>query len=251
VRNYTIAVGSPFETAGGGNAGTVWIFKTPNGTAEEDYLPQEQLIPDASAGGDELGSQVYLDFSRVVVAGPSKNLDQAGANHGGAWTIDYNETLQEWNETGLFAPSDLEGSDEFGSSMIVQANFLALGGPRNNGDVGSNAGAAYAYWYNATDYTWVAIQKLVPDETVPEDKVGSAVGLYCDSLFVGAEGDEGNTGTVYWYNKNQTFAEEVACVEETVPGCAWWNIFCWFWRLIFGAPAAPESTCPVVFDPCL
>jgi len=273
VRNYTVAVGSPFETTVSGNAGSVLIYSSSDddGTSET-YSFQQQLIPNATAGKDELGSQVYLDYSRVVISAPVKNVDGFSANTGGAWVFDRNENdTADWIEGGFFTPDDLAGNDQFGSAMVVQANYLAIGSEFHNGGNGQDAGAVYAFFYNTTEETWEQVQKLVPDAVVANDRLGSAVGLYCDSLFLGASGDNGGSGVVYWYQRNEELARELAsateCNDDPIPirtcgwwefwcdpyQCGWWEIFCWLWSWLFGTPKQPEP-CPEVeeiFDPCV
>ena len=281
-RNYTIAVGSPFEQtdSGGGNAGTVLVFAKPPPPADdqeegaavttETYQFQEQLVPDETAGGDNFGSQAYLDYTRVVASAPVKNVaGLSGANSGGAWSFDQQESEENandivWQQTGFFAPSDLAGNDRFGSSMVVQANYLAVGAEYHEGAIGSEAGGVYAFYYNTTKESWEALQKIVPAETVAGDRVGSAVGLYCDSLFVGAPGDANDQGTVYWYQRNEELAAEIGCNDDPVPvrDCWWdlfgifcdpydcgWDILCHIWNWLF--PVEQPEPCPPVFDPCV
>ena len=172
-----------------------------------------------------------------------------------------------WNETGFFVPPDLDGNDKFGTSMVVQANYLTIGSELHDGDIGQEAGAVYAFFFNDTEKNWEQIQKLVPAGTEIDDNVGSAVGMYCDSLFVGAQGESSDTGMVYWYNRNATLAEELTCNDDPVPirecnfldnlffgcdpySCRWWEPLCWLSVMFFGSPEQPEP-CPEVFDPCV
>lgn len=248
-RNNTIAVGSPLEAAGGGNAGTILIYtKNVSDETNDNWVFQEQLIPENSAGGDNFGSQVYLDFSRVVAGAPLRGT--GGGNSGGAWSFGFNATTEEWVEEQLFAPDDLGGNDNFGTEMVTQANFLAFGVALHN----SEAGAAYPYFYNDTSEEWEELEKLVPPGTADNDRVGSSVGLHCESLFVGAEGVSSDTGRVYLYKQNKTFAESLVCVPEIEypEPCKWWRLFCRLKRRFHGEPdPIIIKECPEIFNPCV
>lgn len=100
----------------------------------------------------------------------------------------------QFQMTKLLA-SDGEQEDRFGFHVAVSGK-VALVGAYKDDDNGENAGAAYVYRFNGTD--WVEEAKLLASDGDQEDWFGQYVGLSGDVAIVGAYRN-GPTGSAYFF----------------------------------------------------
>ena len=95
-------------------------------------------------------------------------------------------------------------NNEFGVSISLSADYLAVGAPGSN-ENGFNRGSVYVYdLANANQVT-----KITASDGTDHDKFGQVIALSGNTLFVGSDGDDdngSNSGSVYVYdlaNSNQ------------------------------------------------
>lgn len=178
---------APQQAAG---TGAVYYF-TGGGAA---WVEQQKLT--GNAAGDVFGS-IDWDGTTLVVGSPG-----AFASLGRVDTFlrvgGFFNPAQQLAATGGVA------GDQFGSSVAVAADFLAVGAIA----VGATVGAAYVFRFAAG--TWTQAQQLaMPDPTAGANFFGSAVSMFRGTggafswLIVGALGRGGGfgvgNGAVYYY----------------------------------------------------
>jgi uncharacterized repeat protein (TIGR01451 family) len=94
-------------------------------------------------------------------------------------------------------PADLQPGDQFGASVSLSGNWLAVGAPVGDGNV-RDSGVVYLFQRNGS--TWVQQAKLDATDAAKGDQFGFSVSLSGTKLVVGAPGDSdrGSTsGSVY------------------------------------------------------
>lgn len=156
------------------------------------------LYPSENASGLRFGVETAIYDNTIAVASESSTLPP---NLGMVYVFSQeNETLTQQN---AFYPDDAESSDQFGKSISVSEEFIAVGSPLH--DTGfTNDGAVYMY--RKINNVWSFFQKITPDDAVSGKQFGSYVKIQGNSMFIAAPNDvnvEG-IGSVYVYTFNDT-----------------------------------------------
>ncbi len=197
--------------------------------------------------GDAFGRSVSLDGNRLAIGAPNDDgsidgLGDAGAVYlftfadagfGGA-------TLQATIGHGYVGgknlwPTEIEADDQFGFSVSLDGNRLAVGNPGDDGVSNTNAGAGAVYLFSFADslFGGGALEAIIGSGYTggknfsiaaldPDDLFGISVSLDGDRLAVGAQGDSGfsnaetASGAVYLFS----FASGLfdGAVQEAVIG---------------------------------
>ncbi len=217
VSGDTVVVGDRFEssTTNGVNStpvrtsklvGAAYVFVRSGST----WVQQAYLKPPEGGLGDWFGCSVAISGDTVVVGakhedGSAKTVDgipddratSAGAayvfvRHGGAWT-----------QQAYLKSSNAERGDQFGHSVAVHGDVVAVGAPyEDSSTTGVNtvadeealgSGAVYVFRRNGSVWTQEAYLKA--SNAGSNDLFGWSVSIFGDGLAVGARfEDSGSTG---------------------------------------------------------
>src|SRR5262245_28520066 len=168
-----LAVGTPTHDVGAAtDAGAVYVFDLRTG-ALLSFLTK----PGSLATGDNFGAAVALSGSTVVVGAPG---DDSGATDTGSAFVFAARTGRFIQ--GLLNPTPL-GSENFGSSLAVEADTLVVGAP---GAVVSGVRAGEAYLFDLTTGTRIATMSN-PAPLAFAD-FGRSVAISGDRVLIGAPG---------------------------------------------------------------
>lgn len=125
-------------------------------------------------------------------------------------TVPAQETLI--TEDDKVRPSDGPLGFEFGLSIALENNILAVGAPQGDTDncspAASCTGAVYIFQRNPAG-DWSEVQKLTSSDAEPNDAFGSSVSINGGILVVGAIHEDGscfgvcNRGAAYVFEKNE------------------------------------------------
>ncbi|HEX2573340.1 MAG TPA: cadherin-like beta sandwich domain-containing protein [Polyangia bacterium] len=207
----TLAVGAPGESSSAigidGNqadnskpgSGAVYIFiRSGNGWAQQAYIKASN--PDA---GDGFGVSVALSGDTLIVGAPGESSGSSGvggdqtsnvASSSGAAYV-FVRTGTTWTQQAYIKSPDPDTDDQFGTSVAVDGNTLAVGARWEsssatgiNGDIFNNSlqqsGAAYVYVRSGT--TWSLQAYVKASNTGAGDEFGDSIALSGDTLAVGA-----------------------------------------------------------------
>ena len=199
----TLAVGAHRKD---NSTGAVYIF-TRSGTS---WTEQARLRPTDVAAGDVFGANVALVGDTLVVGAPYKN---SGA---GAVYV-FSRSGTNWTEQACLTASNAAANDNFGSSLALSGDTLAVGAFGKN----SNAGAAYVFSRSGT--SWTEQARLTALNAAANDNFGSSLALSGNTLAVGAPIKDTSTGAVYVFNRSGTNWTEQACL--TASNAATYNCF--------------------------
>lgn len=177
----TIVVGAYLDTVGGNLAqGAAYVFVMPAG-GWHDMTETAKLTASGGQPYDVLGFSVALGGNNVFVGAPGVTDDR------GAVYV-FTEPADGWQnmtQTAKLTSSDAQMYDNFGSSVAISANTLAVGSPYANNN-GSDAGAVYVYtqsgpvWRNGTQNA-----KLVASDPVNLAKLGYSVAIQNNTIVAG------------------------------------------------------------------
>ena len=193
IKDDLLIVGAPRADANGTDSGAVYVFKNDGGTwvQFEKILNPATVTPD----GDFFGASVALDGDRIVVGAPRADPGIAGAVYA------FVDTGTAIVPDGVIAPLDLMPGDEFGTSVAIDGDEVAIGAVF--GDDGADADTGALYLYERITGVWTETGRFVRG-VATRDRFGQSVALSGDSLVGGAYLEDSGTvsGAVYTFERD-------------------------------------------------
>jgi hypothetical protein len=130
--------------------------------------------------------------------------DQLGNDTGSAYVFVRDQGgVNAWGQVRELLPPSVLNNDQFGYSVSISRDKLALGVPFSGFDNQSKYGSAYAYARHQADTNnWGVIQKLDRSDPENNDQFGLSVNIGQDTVIIGVNGDDdrGNeSGSAYIY----------------------------------------------------
>ncbi|MBI2953780.1 MAG: FG-GAP repeat protein [Chloroflexi bacterium] len=179
------------------NQGAAYVFARNQGGAD-NWGEVKKLTASDAATGDYFGFSVAVDGDTIVVGAYRKSNIQGAAyvfarNLGGA---DF------WGEVKKLTASDAAAGDEFGFSVAIDGDAIAVGAESKSGQ-----GAAYVFARNLLGGAdvWGQVQKLTASDGAAFDHFGGSVAIDGDTVVVGASGNDvshNNQGAAYVFARN-------------------------------------------------
>ena len=183
VRGDFLAVGSRLDDDFGTSSGSVYIYGRNQGGANK-WGQVKKVLPLDSTGGDQFGCAVSLSGEMLAVGAPFKA--QNGTNSGAAYLFARTQGgANNWGQLQKLLPSDELSGDNFGWTLSLDAQTLAVGSPRND-QLGNDSGAAYVFSRGPEGTNvWAQVRKLTPVQVLNNDQFGYAVSVSRDKVLVG------------------------------------------------------------------
>jgi hypothetical protein len=160
--------------------GSVYAF----GLSGTNWTPKAKVRAVDTAAGDYFGYAMSLTSNRVAVGAL-----YAASSYGAAYVFDLEGT--NWVQKGRLLASDGESVAQFGSSVSLSGDRIAVGAQSAN----SSTGAVYVFGLTGTNWTQTA--KLTASDKAQYDYFGSSVALSGSRLVAGACGDDSSAGSAY------------------------------------------------------
>lgn len=235
----SIVIGSPQRGLPSGGffpdpAGAAYVFVRTGGI----WTQQQKLTGSNTGDSDNFGSAVAIDGNTIAIgakfeAGAGNTLTDSGA----AYVFSRSGTT--WAQDAYLKASNAGALDEFGSSVAVSGDTIAVGAPFED-DNGQEAGAVYLFEKDSS--SWLQTAKLGGGEIAAGDFFGTSVALDAGRLVIGARGDDNGangSGAAYvfrkvaatWGNENRLKATIPAATAEFGTSVAIWGE-----RIVCGAP---------------
>jgi hypothetical protein len=214
----TIVVGAPFEDSpavavGGGqgngatDSGAVYVFAYAGSWTQQAYVKATNTAADQPALGDWFGWSVAVDGDALAAGAP--NEDGGGSDTGAAYM--YRRNGGAWAQDGYVKAAVTDISDEFGYSVELDRNHLAIGAHREDGGttgVGGNqaddtvAGAGCAYVFHRVGGNWLQQYYVKASNPGINDHAGYSVAMDRDTMIVGAHVEDSSATGVDGPNNN-------------------------------------------------
>jgi hypothetical protein len=194
ISGNTAVVGAPYANTGGwGYQGAAYVFVR-SGTT---WTQQQKLTASDGAAYDYFGASVAISENTVVVGAINANSYQ-----GAAYVFARSGTT--WIQQQKLMASDAADFDQFGLSVAINGNTVAVGAP--NADIGWNEEQGAAYIFARSGTTWTQQQKLTASEGLYGDYFGVSTALSQDTLVVGATGSNSYSfqGAAYVFARSGT-----------------------------------------------
>ncbi|WP_434045103.1 MULTISPECIES: cadherin-like beta sandwich domain-containing protein [Sorangium] len=218
-------------TAPSGDATTYGVVVLRGGIASA-YLKASN-----TDAGDQFGYAVALDGDTLAVsaigeasAATGVDGDQADNSKSSGAVYVFAREGVAWVQQAYLKPSTSDRSDNFGHSLALSGDTLAVAAPGEdssavgvNGDQASNtapnAGAVYVFTRSGA--TWSQQAYLKASNTDAQDQFGNAVTLDGDTLVVGAPSEDSSAIGVNGAQANNTASQAGAAYVFTRAGTAW------------------------------
>ena len=187
----SVVIGSIGDDENGADSGAVYIFTR----AGIIWSQQAKLTAADAVAGAIFGLSVSIDDDYVIVGAPQDN--ENGNNSGSAYI--FTRTGSVWNQQAKLTPDDAATGDQFGFSVAIWYNTVAIGAPGND-DGGDESGSAYIFSRFISN--WSQETKLTAYDAAANDQYGYSLALDDDFLVIGAVGEDyraSNTGAAYLY----------------------------------------------------
>lgn len=221
---------------GAPRAGTVHAFDY-NGSKWIDRGP---LAASDSVPENRFGNALDLGEGILIVGAPDQNALQPEA--GAVYVFEFDGIT--WSETAKLVATDGGFGDNFGESVALDGDRIAIGASRADTAV-SNSGAVYIF--ERSGASWFEVDRVVAPDGASGDRFGEAVALREGLLLVGAPGvsDAGDfSGSAYLYSlaaQNWEFTQELVVPSPVEYGEFGDQVHLSGNHLIVGAPGYYEA----------
>ena len=154
----TALFGAKFDGSAASDAGAAYVFVRTGTT----WTQQAKLVASDAAVEDQLGASVALEGDTAVVG--TIEDDDHGDRSGAAYVFVRSGT--SWTQEAKLTPDDGAAADQFGISVSVSGNTVAVG-TWGDDDLGNSSGAAYVFVRSGTSWTQQA--KLLAGDGAGEE----------------------------------------------------------------------------------
>jgi LPXTG-site transpeptidase (sortase) family protein len=184
------------------DVGAAYVFYNSGG---KNWKQQAKLLPPDPWLGDNFGASVAVHGNLVAVG--ATQLDPTDVSGPGK-VILFKRDGVTWTQEAYLEEENGRSGDAFGNSVDIYGRTVVVGATRADPRSGTgritSAGAAYVYTDNGNE--WVETAALTAPYGLPFDQFGQSVGIYGDTIVIGADGatQAGNTraGAVYVFKKS-------------------------------------------------
>ncbi len=170
--DYMIVGDRYLEVSGEQLYGEAYIYKR-NGT---DWLLEATLSASDGNEFDYYGNSVYIDGDYAVVGAP-------GVTDSTGQVYIYKRSGTSWGSEVILTGSDSSNDDEFGFSVAINGDYIAVGAPGK--DIGTELQAGKVYIYKKSGSTWGTEKILSLEDPIQYDAYGYSVALLNNELVVG------------------------------------------------------------------
>ncbi len=171
-----------------GYRGSAYIFVR-NGST---WTQQQKLVALDGSVDDNFGWSVAIDGDIAVVG---SFLDDSPVTDQGSVYV-FVRNGESWSQQQKLVAGDGAANDQFGGSVSVSGDTLAVGAAGSS----SSRGAAYVFVRSGS--SWIQQQKLTAVDGIANEEFGTSVSIDGDTLVVGSPGDEAARGTAFVFSQS-------------------------------------------------
>jgi hypothetical protein len=179
-----------------------------------NYTLQSSLVASDGQAADWFGNAVGISGDFAVVGAPGNDI--LGINNmGRAYIFQRNGTT--WSQSLILTPSDGTQDDQFGTTVAIWGDYLAIAAPYKTYNGVTLAGKVYVYRKNQVG--WSLIAQLNSPSPVITERYGSALSIRDNVLVIGAShytgGSNNGNGSVYVYSiSNNTVSYQATLIAS-------------------------------------
>jgi len=164
--------------------GSVFVFTGSGG----NWTDQQQLTASNGGPSDMFGWSLAESGSTLLVSAVKAHNDT------GAVYV-FADEAGTWSQEAELTASDAAANNYFGDKAAIDGSGIVVGAPGHDNEQGA------AYVFTGSGSTWTQKAELTASDGGPNDCFGWAVGLSGDTVLVGAEQTNGDSGAAYVFKK--------------------------------------------------
>lgn len=191
VNGSKLVIGAP------GN-GAAYLFEKDSGGG---WVETGKMMPSKMAEGAEFAGAferggyrtdaIAMAGERVAVASYNKKTME-GAVHV------FHKMDGEWKEETILMPENLEAGSGFGSSLVAEGDYIAVGADQ----AGAGKGMVYVFKRDAASGTWMQEASLVGRELTERSNFAASLAMHRGMLYAGAPRFD-RSGAVFVFGRDQ------------------------------------------------
>ncbi|MFN8440185.1 MAG: Ig-like domain-containing protein [Caldilineaceae bacterium] len=254
----TLAVGAQGDDVDGkSNQGSLYLFGrneiARNAGGTDNWILLKQVMASDGATDDNFASALAIAGDLLVVGAETDDVG-AGIDQGSAYLFARNAGgVDNWGLLKQLIASDGTSSDNFGSAVAIDDEFVAIGAPSKAVGGAFSQGVVYLFQRNAGGAdNWGEVKKLTASDGAASDQFGISLALNQATLAVGAYGADLNgndaQGAAYLFARHHGRPDTWGEVRKVVAGDGaasdWfgWSVALAGDQLVVGAPFADVSS---------
>jgi hypothetical protein len=174
-----------------GFAGAVYVFER----VGEEWVQAQKLEPQGASLNADFGFDIAIEGD-VFVGGAPDQIERDRV--GGAFVFERGGD-GVWRQTAKLLASDGEFGEEFGWSVAVRGDLIAVGAQEHTVDRNAPGHGAVYIFRRGADGAWREETQLIPPAPERGDKLGSDLVIIGDLICAGARGSAtyGDGGSVF------------------------------------------------------
>jgi hypothetical protein len=186
VEGNLIGIGA--RNADPNGAGAVYVFRK----AGNGWKQIAKVTPSDGLKDDHYGFSLAISGDVMTVG--SRRADPSGAKDAGAAYV-YSLKGDSVNLVTRLTASDAVTGDEFGQSVAMAGDVIAVGAWRD--DTGSNANQGAVYLFRRAGGKWVQTSKITASDGKAGDEFGYSLAASGNRMVTGAHFADGKAGAAY------------------------------------------------------
>lgn len=204
-----LIVGAPGRDGESFNEGMVFVFRKIDGA----WVEFQRLAPSDIEGNDEFGHSLSIHDNTIVVGSPHE--DDLGLSAGAAYVYTFDGSA--WVEMTKLLPIDGIAGDQYAFDVDISAERIVIGSLYND-HIANATGATYIYSYDDSEVT--LINKLVSNDPLAGDGIGTAVAINNDNILVGVPKDDdfgNNSGSAIFSTLGHELVDITSSCDVSLP----------------------------------
>lgn len=202
ISDETLIISAPNYDLRSTDQGAVFVFRNPGGALIGSWELETRKVASDGASTDGFGYSVALSGDTAIVGAPGFD-GNPNTNQGAAYIFVRQGTA--WIGQQKLIAADGTSGDGFGSNVAIYGNTAVIGAVGVNYGANSDQGAAYVFV--RANGVWTEQQKLTSSDGAASDYFGWSVGIYGETIVVGASNkrvDTNNTqGAAYVFTRSE------------------------------------------------
>jgi len=201
IHDNTVVVGADLDDGNGSTRGLAYIFVREEATSVWRHFAK--LLPSDGIFHDRFGYSVAI-YDDIAVVGAINSFEKGGADHDSVSAFVYTRDRESGSWTQQAIPPTTDGTKYYNSrcEVAVYNNTVIVGSSNHR-----NNGAVLLFTRVTENGTWSEQPPLLPIDQADDANFGVNVGVYGNTVIVGANHDDINgekSGSVYLYSLSRS-----------------------------------------------
>jgi LPXTG-site transpeptidase (sortase) family protein len=211
------------------------------------------ITPYPENPGAKFGNAIAYSRDTIVVGSRSDSITVGTSKlYGVGSAYVYVRDGDNWVQQAKLTPESPQAGENFGGSVAIDKDTIAVGASGRNSEDKINIGAVYIF--TRTGDEWTEQARIEPQDGAEQDYFGNSVAISADRLVVGADGkdigDLEDAGSVYSFYRSQGQWKETQSFASPAPffeGAFGYALALDGARLVVGAPGEKGSGAAYLF----